>query len=39
MNKLLSALILIFAITSNVVIAGEDGKIKVNGNKNNNGYV
>ena len=40
MNKLLSVLIiLLFSITSNIVIAGEDGKIKVNGNKNNNGYV
>ena len=39
MNKLVSAiLIMIFSIISTNSIAGDDGKLKVNGN-NNNGYV
>ena len=40
MNKLLSALtIVIFFMLNTQVIAGDDGKIKINGEKNNNGYV
>ena len=38
MNKLLAILIVIlFSFTSNVAIAGDDGNLKINGNKNN-GY-
>ena len=38
MNKLLTILIVIlFSSISNVAIAGDDGKLKLNGN-NNNGY-
>tara|TARA_Y100000816_G_scaffold286880_1_gene268705 strand:- start:299 stop:1102 length:804 start_codon:yes stop_codon:yes gene_type:complete len=40
MNKLLSALtIVIFFMLNTQVIAGDDGKIKINGEKNSNGYV
>ena len=39
MNKLLPILIIIlFSFLSNIAIAGDDGKLKVNGNKNFNGY-
>ena len=40
MNKLFSVLIIIsLSFLNNIAIAGEEGKIKLNGNKNNNGYV
>ena len=39
MNKLLTFLIVIlFSFIGNVAIAGDDGKLKLNGNNNNNGY-
>ena len=39
MNKLFSVLIIILlSFISSIAIAGDDGKLKVNGNKNNNGY-
>ena len=39
MNKLFTVLIIIsLSFLSNIAIAGDDGKLKVNGNKNNNGY-
>ena len=40
MNKLLSSIIIILlSFVSNIAIAGDDGNLKINGNKNNNGYV
>ena len=40
MNKLLSVIIIILlSFLSNMAIAGDDGKLKINGNENNNGYV
>ena len=40
MNKLLSVIIIILLLfVNNIAIAGDDGKLKINGNKNNNGYV
>ena len=39
MNKLLSILIIILlSFVGNFAIAGDDGKLKINGNKSNNGY-
>ena len=39
MNKVLSIFIfIIISSVSNLALAGDDGKIKVNG-KNNNGYI
>ena len=40
MNKLLSILIIIlFSFVNSYANAGDDGKLKLNENKNNNGYV
>jgi len=40
MNKQISAVIVILFLSfGNFAIAGDDGKLKVDGNKNNNGYV
>ena len=40
MHKLLSVIIIILlSFLSNMATAGDDGKLKINGNENNNGYV